>query len=600
MKKATLVNRIFLAMLTAISLSITTVSVQAITQNENELTQEDLNNSNRYFSYNGKEYRYELNEEEGVACVYQISGISNSKKLEDLSTISDSQVDEIFKAIVNCDITKDQNGDGKINILDGIIFKNNQEANLSNYIDISQVDLESLLKYYENDFPVNGLAIRAGDKAPTVTTVTTSNGVTSEVITTTTLKVTTTPISTTTVSTTNQNVVTTIITTIATTPKVTTTKATTTTPEVTTTTKATTTTPEVTTTTKATTTTPKVTTTTKATTTTPKVTTTTKATTTTPKVTTTPEATTTSPKTTTTPTENSLPLDPYGWEIEQEEYDGLVNTAELFGIENYKIVWTDELIPYSITIPSDSFMAIYDYSGSWGFQVIPYTTEIIPTNQVFGIYRVPYTMIAWRPTVDGETGTYVATPFALENEGSNPWEHNNWCLIPLDENGNEIKESLFKQTSEFIAPTIEEIRDKNDGRYISSSVYNTLISEAQNYGIEEYEITYSDERIDNTVIVLTEWFSNLNYAYDSFLYIKTEDLKNYISDEKIKQDLDPEDYDIFWMYFNSYDHVLIKPKASEYYKKYDNIDKGVVVDDWLIVSANGQFEWPKWSLKEIK
>ena len=223
-------------------------------------------------------------------------------------------------------------------------------------------------------------------------------------------------------------------------------------------------------TTKATTRTPVTTiATTKATTTTPVTTiATTKATTTTPVTTVTTEATTTTSVTTTTPVTSStttqteptkpvtqpvpsIPVDPDGWEMDEEQYNGFVETAELFGIENYKIVWSEEQIMYSIVLPSEDFTMIYDYYGWWGFQICPISDlekleiELI---QKTGIYQGEYTDIIWRPIVDDDPPEYCqydirCNAFISQATGYNPWQYDNWCLIPLDEDGNEVLKFLY-------------------------------------------------------------------------------------------------------------------------------------------------------------
>ena len=385
-------------------------------------------------------------------------------------------------------------------------FVTNGDA--SNYDEMSYDDFFQILEQKEAAGQ-EVITIMYGDKpeaveestTTTVTTTATTEPTTSTTkATTTTTKPTTTTTSTTKATTTTTKPTTTTSTTKATT---TTTKPTTmttsTTKATTTTTKPTTTTTKPTTTTtsttKATTTTTKPTTvttsTTKATTTTTKPTTTTTSTT---KATTTTETTTTTTTETTTTTTTTEPqattttadwnppamedLVHEGEQIDQNTYDILLNTAKMFNIEKYQIVWSDHPIEYAYADPGLYYCMHNGIAYGYGVQIVSGTDVkgICPTMDNFTASDFEWNQyMCYRPLVeednaekvmmnyeesygsyrDFETGlvgmmiddiiepTYIYTEYIvlLKDENKfNPFEFINWYLIPIDENGEPVYE----------------------------------------------------------------------------------------------------------------------------------------------------------------
>ena len=133
-------------------------------------------------------------------------------------------------------------------------------------------------------------------------------------------------------------------------------------------------------------------------------TTTTKATTTTTVQTTTTTAVETSVTTTsisidfTPPTQDDIGEE-FGFAPSDEEYEGLIESAELFGLDYYKIIWTDELIEYSLVIPSDSYCVGNNLVGYPCYQVCP----IEDSEKVLPDYNWKVTgcdLMVWRPDPD--------------------------------------------------------------------------------------------------------------------------------------------------------------------------------------------------------
>jgi len=176
-------------------------------------------------------------------------------------------------------------------------------------------------------------------------------------------------------------------------------------------------------------------------------------TTTAPEVTTLPE--TTVPEETTTES-NTLPVDSEGWEIDQEIYDALVNSAELFGIDNYKIVWSEEEILYSIIYINDWFANSYDLQQQWGVQLCD-VQEVREENpefieEYFLNDTLDFLNFVWRPClIDDEQDKELSWNkdiryelFWLKGTGYTPWKYQHWCLIPLDSKGNENLRFLYQ------------------------------------------------------------------------------------------------------------------------------------------------------------
>mgnify|MGYP004600453729 CR=1 FL=1 len=341
----------------------------------------------------------------------------------------------------------DQNGNFEIEDLVYFVRKyanNPQNFLMTDPLNMRRMDLENLLGIlnYHKEHGDTEFVVRPYDKAPTIeTTETTAQ--TTESTTATTVQTTTTtakPTTATTVQTitttakpttvtTVQTTTTTAKPTTASTAQTTTTTAkpttattvqtTTTTAKPTTTTTVQTTTtmakPTTATTVQTTTTTAKPTTTTtvQTTTTTAKpttastvqtTTTTTKATTTTKVQTTTTTAVETSVTTTsisidfTPPTQDDIGEE-FGFAPSDEEYEGLIESAELFGLDYYKIIWTDELIEYSLVIPSDSYCVGNNLVGYPCYQVCP----IEDSEKVLPDYNWKVTgcdLMVWRPDPD--------------------------------------------------------------------------------------------------------------------------------------------------------------------------------------------------------
>ena len=90
----------------------------------------------------------------------------------------------------------------------------------------------------------------------------------------------------------------------------------------------------------------------------------------------------------------------FGFSPSDEEYEGLIESAELFGLDYYKIIWTDELIPYSLVIPSSSYAVGASLGDYRCFQVCPIqdAEKILPE---YNWKATGHNLAVWRPEVDG-------------------------------------------------------------------------------------------------------------------------------------------------------------------------------------------------------
>ncbi len=417
-----------------------------------------MEDSPRYFYVGEDYYRFELIFEGGlesyswtyldtqftVGINVEMVDSSEADIAEDLLTSQGTTIQELYglRNALAHDKTQflysetdwDQNGNFEIEDLVYFVRKyanNPQNFLMTDPLNMRRMDLENLLGIlnYHKEHGDTEFVVRPYDKAPTIeTTETTAQ--TTESTTATTVQTTTTtakPTTATTVQTITTTAKPTTVTTVQTTtttakPTTASTAQTTTTtakPTTATTVHTTTTTakPTTATTVQTTTTTAKPTTasTVQTTTTTAKPTTASivQTTTTTAKPTTattvqTTTTTTTAVETSATTTSISIDFTPptqddigeeFGFAPSDEEYEGLIESAELFGLDYYKIIWTDELIPYSLVIPSDSYSSGNKLVGYLCYQVCP----IEDSEKVLPDYNWKVTgcdLMVWRPDPD--------------------------------------------------------------------------------------------------------------------------------------------------------------------------------------------------------
>ena len=415
-----------------------------------------MENSPRYFYVGEDYYRFELIFEGGLESYswsyletqptvgIQVERIASTEASfpDDLLTNQEVKAIEITRlrnALAHIEDQEnaetDWDGNGQFDIFDLVLAARKYANNPMNYLYGENMTLDNfvgLLNYYD-ELGETKFVVKPNDVVPAVTTepVTTSettttmtqpvtttavapkttSTTTSTMTTSTTTSTTTTSTTTSTTTTSTTTSTTTTSTTTSTTTTSTTTSTTTTSTTTSTTTTSTTTSTTTTSTTTSTTTTSTTTSTTTTSTTTSTTTTSTTTSTTTTSTTTsmTTTSTTTSMTTTSTTTSATIEWTPptqddigeeFGFAPSDEEYEGLVASAELFGLDYYKIIWTDELIEYSLVIPSNTYATIANL-GDWiCFQVCPIqdAEKILPE---YNWKETGHNLAVWRPETDG-------------------------------------------------------------------------------------------------------------------------------------------------------------------------------------------------------
>ena len=384
-----------------------------------------MENSPRYFYVGEDYYRFELIFEGGLESYswsyletqptvgIQVERIASTEASypDDLLTNQEVKAIEITRlrnALAHIEDQEnaetDWDGNGQFDIFDLVLAARKYANNPMNYLYGENMTLDNfvgLLNYYD-ELGETKFVVKPNDVVPAVTTEPIT---TSETTTTMTQPVTTTAVAPKTTSTTTSTMTTS--TTTSTTTTSTTTSATTTSTTTSTTTTSTTTSTTTTSTTTSTTTTS---TTTSTTTTSTTTSTTTTSTTTSATIEWTP------------PTQDDIGEE-FGFAPSDEEYEGLIASAELFGLDYYKIIWTDELIEYSLVIPSDKTMDV----GYWCFQVCPVqdSEKILPD---YNWKETGHNLAVWRPETDGTINFYTCSKDYY-------WDgHYGFVIIPLKPN----------------------------------------------------------------------------------------------------------------------------------------------------------------------
>ena len=393
-----------------------------------------MQDSPRYFYVGEDYYRFELIFEGGlesyswtyldtqftVGINVEMVDSSEADIAEDLLTSQATTIQELYglRNALAHDKTQflysetdwDQNGIFEIQDLVYFVRKyanNPQNFLMTDPLNMRRMDLENLLGIlnYHKEHGDTEFVVRPYDKAPTIeTTETTAQ--TTETTTTTTVQTTTTTAKPTT-ATTVQTTTTTAKPTTATTVQTTTTTAKSTTASTVQTT-----------------------------------TTTTVQTTTTTAVET--SATTTSISIDFTPPTQDDIGEEFGFAPSDEEYEGLIESAELFGLDYYKIIWTDELIPYSLVIPSDSYSVGNDLVGYLCYQVCP-VEDIEKIRPNYDWKTTGYDLMVWKPDSDGTVDCRACSKERYWDQ------HYGFVIIPMkvNEEGELVEDlRLLYPTSE--------------------------------------------------------------------------------------------------------------------------------------------------------
>ena len=171
-----------------------------------------------------------------------------------------------------------------------------------------------------------------------------------------------------------------------------------------------------------------------------------------------------------------------GKQIDSDTYKILINTAETFGIDQYKIVWSDTPIEYAYTDPGLYYCMKNGISYGYGVQVAP--SEDISTlcPEMKKLVQAEYKQnefICYRPIIDDDNKANVLEGFDVTdsayknstgivvmaiNEGTdfqgnieyNVFSSSNWYLVPIEGNEQEIYELNYKETYDLTQTVVEE------------------------------------------------------------------------------------------------------------------------------------------------
>ena len=284
------------------------------------------------------------------------------------------------------------------------------------------------------------------------------------------------------------------------------------------------------------------TTTTKATTTTTKETTTTIKTTTTRIKTTT---TTTKAITTTAVTTVSGPWSAPnrddcihdGEKIPNSTYKSLKNAAIFFGIDRYEIVWSDHPVEYAIADPGMYYCLRNGIAYGYGMQIIPSedVKTVCPNIKKLkeNTYKRNSELIAFRPLVgddDDENvlANYADTESAYKEGGmvvatiddlietnrtgeeylstleslnwNNSFEHINWYLVPIDENGQKVEKVITDGFNMNVKTSAEvnyfvsndELTCCGVRTPISRVYFERFVNTAKQLRIKQFKIAYNE------------------------------------------------------------------------------------------------------------
>ena len=168
-----------------------------------------------------------------------------------------------------------------------------------------------------------------------------------------------------------------------------------------------------------------------------------------------------------------------GEQISDDTYNILLNTAKLFGIDKYEIVWSDHPVEYGYTDPGLFYCMRNGIAYGYGVQVIPGSDVTIVAEgmkklSANGYKKLNY--IAYRPLVEDDNLDYVLKNFSsaegayktdvsvvakikdiIESDEDknkdeafylkdldsinalNSFQFFNWYLIPVDDKGRKFE-----------------------------------------------------------------------------------------------------------------------------------------------------------------
>lgn len=214
----------------------------------------------------------------------------------------------------------------------------------------------------------------------------------------------------------------------------------------------------------------------------------------------------------------------------------LINTAKLFGINEYKIVWSDLPVSYGYTDPGLFYCMRQGIAPYYGVQVIPSSevkTVVPSSRRIDELNMKHYDYICYRPIVDNDSIDYIEANYddtegAIKYDGKvvmaiedvvephngsadshyefelfslnldNSFEFSNWYLIPT-ENGAEKLEIAPANYNTTIQPT-KEIKhwisneDLTSGEVaLTRDEFKSFTNTAEQLNINKFKIVYNNQ-----------------------------------------------------------------------------------------------------------
>lgn len=236
-----------------------------------------------------------------------------------------------------------------------------------------------------------------------------------------------------------------------------------------------------------------------------------------------------------------------GEQIDQTTYDILIDTAEAFGIDRYKIVWSDHPIEYAYADPGLYYSMKMGVAYGYGVQIAPgaEVKTLCPnmTNLDASYYKFDQ-FLCYRPIVEDDSQEEVLAGFDVTygayKDGDivvmdmediieperidtnymsellwanefNPFNFVNWYLVPIDEKGNEIYEMNTNEYTEVktsFEPTYWFTNEEllADGRELRREDFYAFLKTAEFFGFSNFKFIYSED-------VVYYGFNNGNFGY---------------------------------------------------------------------------------------
>lgn len=272
----------------------------------------------------------------------------------------------------------------------------------------------------------------------------------------------------------------------------------------------------------------------------------------------------------TAPTRESLVHE--GKIIDEDDYQILMQTATMFGIERYTIMWSDHPVEYGYANPGEYFCMREGFAYGLGVQIVPSSDifEITNMKKLKGAeYKSNYTYIAYRPLNEADNMSNVLDAFEVTETGykdtergviiagindivepanankgeegylleldaenwMNTFKFIGWYLVPTDEDGNQILELNNSEPVEVAVAAETKYWFTNNeltsgGAPVSRNQFNAFINEAEILKMSNFVIKYNEDKYTPTMYSFVN--SGITTAFTTVQVIPTADIVKVI------------------------------------------------------------------------